>query len=68
MDTITTAGERFTMDDHARLAWMVFIRFGRSIEAGASAWRRMLQNGCTDRDFRDLVYQGQELAGEGSKR
>lgn len=62
MDTITTCGERFTMDDHARLAWMVHLRFGRNIPSGAAAWRRMLQNGCTDGDFEELVNAGALLA------
>lgn len=64
MDSITTAGERFTIDDHARMAWLIHLRFGRNIQSGAAAWRRMLQNGCTDSDFEELVNAGALLAVE----
>lgn len=64
----TTAGETFSMDDHARMAWLIFVRFGRNIEAGAAAWRRMLQNSATEEDFEELVNAGALLAVEGERQ
>ena len=60
----TTCGEQFSMDDHARLAFLIHRRWGRDIAAGASAWRRLFQNSCTDQMFEDLVNQGALLSVE----
>jgi len=57
----TTAKETFGEDDHARLAFLVFRRFGRDVKVGAVAWRRMLQNSATDADFAALVKLGEAL-------
>ena len=54
----TTCGERFTREDSAQLAYMIYVRFGRDVAAGAAAWRRMLQNSCTDAQFEELVNEG----------
>lgn len=54
-ETTTTNGSVFREEDHLRLAWLVYRRFGSDIGAGAEAWRRMLQNNCTDFDFEELV-------------
>lgn len=65
----TTTGETFTWDDHCRLAWLIHLRFGRDIEAGAAAWRRLLQNSATASDFEQLVNEGGLLAvEEGTKK
>jgi len=65
----TTAGETFTWDDHARMAWLIHLRFGRSIQSGAAGWRRLMQNSCTDSQFEELVNAGALLAvEEGGKR
>lgn len=65
----TTCGEKFTEKDHARLAWLIHLRFGRDVEAGAAAWRRMLQNSCSNAQYEDLVNEGALLAvEEGTKR
>lgn len=55
----TTCGELFTGDDHAQLAVLVYRRFGRDAKVAAAAWRRMLQNGCTEEDFETLLQCGQ---------
>jgi len=60
----TTCGERFTWDDHARMAWLIHIRFGRNIQSGAAGWRRLMQNSCTDSQFEELVNAGSLLAVE----
>lgn len=60
-DIKTTSGERFTQADSAKLAFMIFRRFGRDYAAGAVAWRRLLQNSATDADFQALVEQGEAV-------
>jgi hypothetical protein len=61
-DSITTTnGETFTYDDHCRMAVMVHIRFGRSIPASVAAWRRMMQNDCSEGDFEMMVIHGFNL-------
>lgn len=47
----TTAGERFTVEEHCQLAALLWKRFGWEDEAAAAAWRRMLGNGCSTEDF-----------------
>lgn len=54
-ETTVTNGSVFREEDHLRLAWLIYRRFGNDIQAGAAAWRRMLQNDCTDLDFEELV-------------
>lgn len=58
MSITTTCGERFTREDSAQLAYMIHVRFGRVIAVSAAAWRRMLQNNCTDAQFAELVNEG----------
>lgn len=53
----TTCGEQFSWKDSCRLAHLIYVRFGRDIEAGAAAWRRLLQNSCTNQDFEELVNE-----------
>lgn len=52
---ITTNGETFSLDEHKQLARLVYKRWGRDLEAAASAWRRLFQNSCTVEDFRELI-------------
>lgn len=68
MSTITTAGETFTDDSYFRMAWLVYVRFGRSIKSGADAWRRMLQNCCTNDDFEEMVNKGALLSVEDGRQ
>ncbi|MBW2168854.1 MAG: hypothetical protein JRG69_06280 [Deltaproteobacteria bacterium] len=68
-NTITTINdEPFSYDDHCRMAVMVHIRFGRSITLSASAWRRMMQNDCSEADFEMMVIHGFNLAVEEGTR
>lgn len=52
---ITTNGNRFSDDDHRLLAMLIFRRFGENLNIAASAWRRLLQNNCSDSDFQRLL-------------
>ena len=55
-DPITTTNrEVWTQAESEDLAARVFKRFGRDIPAAAAAWRRLLQNNCSDEQFRDLL-------------
>jgi len=54
----TTCGETFSYRDHTRLARLIHLRFGKDIEAGAAAWRRLMQNSTTDDQFEMLVNIG----------
>lgn len=56
---VTTNGEGFSEQDHADMAWLVYRRFGRDGIAAAAAWRRLLQNNCTDAQFRELMLKGE---------
>lgn len=51
----TTAGDIFTGDESAKLAALIFKRFGREVEPAVAAWRRMLGNNTTSADFLELV-------------
>jgi len=51
----TTSKETFTHGHACDLAWMIYLRFGRDMPSAAAAWRRLLQNNCTDAQFADLV-------------
>lgn len=54
-DITTTNGEVFTHAESALLAALVLRRFGMDVLSAAAAWRRMLQNSCTDEQFRTLA-------------
>lgn len=71
-DVTTTAGEAFTAADSAALALAVYRRFGRDSGAAAAAWRRLLQNGTSDRDFMALcldatIREKMERTGPGAR-
>ncbi len=68
LDVRTTAGEPFTGRDHARLALLVYRRFGRNAASATAAWRRMLENNCPERDFMALVDAGFALDGAEATR
>lgn len=55
---ITTADEVFTDKEHQLLAAFVYKRFGWDPAAAAAAWRRMMQNDCSDQQFLDLAVAG----------
>jgi hypothetical protein len=45
----------FSNDDHQILATLIYRRFGCDVADAASAWRRLLGNNCSDREFRMLL-------------
>lgn len=47
--------EVFRHEDTANMAWLIYRRWARDIKAAACAWRRLLQNSCTDDQFLDLL-------------
>jgi hypothetical protein len=54
-DIHTTAKEIFSALESTQLARLIYKRFGRDIPAAADAWRRLLQNNCTDNQFIELL-------------
>lgn len=54
----TTTGEPFTDADHALLAALVFIRFGRETATAAAAWRRLFGTACPDPEYAQLAGYG----------
>lgn len=66
-DVTTTARERFSASDSAKLAFLIYKRFGRDTAAAACAWRRLLQNSTPDADFEALAKEGAEALSEESR-
>lgn len=54
-DVKTITGEVFTYQNHCELAYLIWIRWGRSYRDSAAAWRRLFQNNCDDDDFAKLI-------------
>ena len=50
----TTNGERFSGQQSAELAYLVWLRFGQDDNAACAAWNRLLQNNCPVSEFRRL--------------
>lgn len=55
MTVTTTDGSVFTKLESVAMARLVFKRFGHNLSDATDAWRRLLQNDCTESDFMDLV-------------
>ncbi len=51
----TTSGKYFTGEDHAKLAALIYRRFGEDLAQARAAWQRMLHNSCSVSDFRLLL-------------
>jgi len=51
----TTNGESFSLDEHKKLARLVYKRWGRDLEAATVAWRRLFQNSTTTDQFQELI-------------
>ena len=58
MDITTTAGEVFTHADSARMAALVYRRFGRDLVVARDAWRRLMGNNTGFAQFKKLVIYG----------
>jgi hypothetical protein len=54
-DITTADGETFTDSEHVELARLIFKRWGCDMAAAAVAWRRLMQNNCTDTQFASVV-------------
>lgn len=54
----TTCGQEFTHADHCKMARLIYRRFGFDLFAAAAAWRRMLQNSCSDTQFHEMAQKG----------
>jgi hypothetical protein len=52
---MTTSGEVFTGEESKLLARLVYKRFGNNLPLSVSVWRRILQNSCTEDDFKKLI-------------
>jgi hypothetical protein len=48
--------DEFTQDDAAELAQLVFRRFRCDQQAATEAWRRLMQNNCSEEAFMSLVH------------
>jgi hypothetical protein len=51
----TTANERFTAAESRELARLILKRWGNDLPAAACAWRRLMQNNCSDAAFQRIV-------------
>lgn len=51
----TTDGKLFGPEEHRALARLIYQRYGCDAEAATAAWRRMLQNNATSKDFMAMV-------------
>ena len=54
----TTNGSKFTGEQSAELAILVYKRFGCNMASACAAWRRMLENNCREADFAALIMAG----------
>ena len=51
----TVNGSVFTMEQSQQLANLIYQRFGFDIDAASNAWRRLLENNCSNHDFEKLI-------------
>lgn len=51
----TKKGHQFEDHESDALARLVYRRFGENLAEAAAAWRRLLNNNCSDRGFRNLL-------------
>lgn len=51
----TTFGTEFDIEDTQLLAMLILNRFGNDYSSAAHAWRRLLQNSCSENDFKFLA-------------
>lgn len=62
-DITTTSGKPFPHEDSAKMARMVFRRFGEDLEAATAAWNRMLGTALAPEGFKELMeYRAHEYA------
>jgi hypothetical protein len=56
----TTIGTAFDIEDTQLLAMLILNRFGNDYSNAAKAWRRLLQNSCSENDFRILAGENHQ--------
>ena len=61
LDIHTVDGTVYTGVRSAKLAYQIWLRFGRDLGGALAAWRRMLQNNCPDESFAKRVAAGELL-------
>jgi len=47
--------EVFTHCQHCDMAWLIWKRWNKQTNSAAAAWRRLMQNSCTEDQFFELV-------------
>lgn len=60
LDVYPTSGNVFRGEDSARLALLIFRRFGAN--SAWSAWLRLMENNCSKEQYLKLVRAGEILA------
>lgn len=58
MDITTVCGEKFEHEDSCDMAFMIYRRFARDMADAHIAWKRLLQNSCSLRQFGKMVLEG----------
>ena len=59
MDITTVCGEKFEYSDSCDMAFMIYRRFAREMEDAHIAWKRLLQNSCSFKQFETMVLEGE---------
>lgn len=57
-DVRTTNNDVFSATDTQHLATLIWRRWGQDTAAAAIAWRRLMQNNCSDAQFAQLLDKG----------
>jgi hypothetical protein len=66
MDDIkTTAGEIFSYEDSATVAYLIYRRFGRDFVVAHAAWMRLFQDNCSMQQFKEMVNSIWPIRDEG---
>lgn len=58
----TSDGDVFSEEDTRDLAKLVYKRFGKNLGDATNAWKRMLGNNCSERDFGKMVLPLDDIA------
>ena len=57
----TTSGEVFSGQESAKMASLIYRRFGKNLPLAAFKWRQMLGNNVSNEDFLALAQAGDRL-------
>ena len=61
---MSTIGKRFTYEDYARLAALIWRRWGQDLGAARLAWCRLFENNCSEEGFLALLRVAAMLGSE----